>query len=1056
MRPTLALSSLACAALLPAQDESPPPGTSTPAATAAATSDPVATSAAGAPRYDVLSAPAWRALGPANPTGRITDLAVHPSDTSKWFVGTAGGGVFVTDNRGTTWSGASTGLASMSIGDVAVAPSDPAIVWVGTGEENARNSVQWGDGVYKSTDGGKTFAAAGLRDTFQIGHVEIHPTEPDTVYVAALGTLWSPNAARGVYRTRDGGQSWEHVLFVDEDTGCIDVRLDPAKPSVVLACMYERRRDRFDGNDPAVRFGENAGLWRSEDGGDTWARSGPGSGLPTCQWGRSGLDVRSGLDGAPSSWHLIVETERSGWATGDRKDREDGDPIPPEEQEQQQRRQRQGRRQPAVMGIGGEGADGDEDAPGAVLTEVTDDGAAAQAGLQPGDRITRIDDTGIADYGALIEFVRGARGGQEVQVTYVRVDEAGADVEATAALTFGTRGQTVGGPNGPYGARLNGQRANVQDYQGDHGFETGGVFRSDNGGASWARINSLTERPFYYSVLRTDPQDPQHLYAVGTSLWASHDGGATFAVTHKDIHVDFHAIWIDPHDGRHLLAGCDGGVNESFDRGATWQVHAGFCAAQYYDVTADNSEPYNVIGGLQDNGTWVGPSRTRYREGITWHDWKTVYGGDGFGAVTDPEEPWILFCTSQGGALGMLDLRSGRQTRIRRERPDGEHAKVTPKFNWDAPFALSPHNRLLLWSAGTFLYRSDRYAHLDQRERGGPAPLQNADGLRAEVVSPPLGLTDAGTATALAESPLVRGLLYVGTDDGALWRREPDGAWTELHAHLPAMPGPRYVSDLWPSQHAADRVYVTLDGHRDDDRRTYVLVSEDRGATWASLATGLPSYEPCYAFAEDPRNQDLLFLGTEYGCHASLDRGARWQPLGRDLPITAVRDLFVHDRDGDLIAATHGQGVFVLDIAPLRQWNDEVVGAATHLFAPEDAVLWRMTSRGMQGDRGFRADNPPYGVAFWLFCAAPPAAAPKLTVHDVTGAKVAEVEAAARAGLQRVQWDARLDNRLAPTGSYSVRLADGDDTQVRAFRLRPDPEQPLPDDTALPAQEDDR
>lgn len=998
------------------------------------------------PRTDMVRDLAWRGIGPANPMGRMTDLAVPAQDPFTWYVGTAGGGLFATRNAGTTWECVSSTFTSASIGDVAVAPSNPEIVYVGTGEENARNSVQWGDGVYKSTDAGKTWTHIGLRETFQIGHVEVHPTDPDVVFTAALGRLWGENEERGVFRSTDGGASWSHVLKVDARTGAMDVRFDPKDPTRLYALTYERARDRFDGNDPSVRFGKGSGLWTSTDGGSTWTRNATGgtTGLPTCTWGRSGLDVH------PSgALFLVLETERSGWAKGDRKDRQQGDEVPKEEQEAQQRQQSRQPRQSAVLGIGGEGQDGGEATPGAVLTQVTEDGPAAKAGLKVGDRITAVDGEPVKTYADLIEIVRDSRGGQTAKFSYAR-GETTTEID----ITYGTRSldNPLGGGNGPYSGRLFGQAANKQKYQGDVGYETGGVFRSDDGGATWKRLNSLTERPFYYSVIRADPSDATFLYCVGTNLWGSKDGGETFASIDKAIHVDFHAIWVDPKDGTHLLAACDGGVNESFDRGASWQVHQGFSAAQFYDVVADNSVPYKVIGGLQDNGTWVGPSRTRHREGIVFEDWVTIYGGDGFGAQTDPVEPWLVFATSQNGALGMVDLRNGEQTRIARQSPK----EGTARFNWDSPFALSPHNRLVLWSAGNFVYRADCYAHLDNR-RSSPqkGPIKNGNGLSAAVVSPVLGLSTEGTATALAESPRVRELLYVGTDDGALWRGTPGGEWTQLQQNLPGVVAPRYVSDLVPSHHADSRVYATLDGHRSDDFRTYVFVSEDKGVSWRSLAIGLPAFEPCYAIAEDPRNEDLLFLGTEYACYVSLDRGETWLALSNQLPVCAVRDLFVHDRDGDLIAATHGRGVFVLDVAPLRELDGGVAKETAHLFQPEDAILWRMTSRGLSGNRGFRAENPRYGTPFYVWFEEAPESAPVVTVHDVTGKEIAKVTGEARAGVQTLHWDARVGNRLARPGTYSARLNVGETKQSRAFRLLPDPETSASnetDETASPME----
>jgi photosystem II stability/assembly factor-like uncharacterized protein len=1073
LRPLAATLAVAITSSALAAQEPPPAAAPTPAP--AAPADPAAADATTAPKTSPFAASLvdelpWRHLGPANPMGRMTDLAVHPGRQSTWFVGTAGGGLWKTDNAGTTWSCVSQKLGSVSIGDVAIAPSNPDVVWIGTGEENARNSVQWGDGVYKSTDGGASWTHMGLRATFQIGHVEIHPTDPDVVYVAALGRLWGDNAERGVYRSKDGGGTWERVLHLDDRTGCIDVRVHPTDPNTVFACMYERKRDGFDGNDPSVRFGGKSGLYKSIDGGDNWKQL--TNGLPTCTWGRSGIDL---LVSRSDTMFAIVETERSGWAKGDRKDLLPGEgqperggnrggdegetpnPAAQQEEGEQARGQAGGGRPPAPpaagaapgqagagrtrrgaeLGVGSDGGDGAADAPGAILRAISDGGPAAKAGLQAGDRVTMVGDEAVKTFADLVEIVRDAAPGAKATLTFVRGTET-----KTAEVTYGERQpgafqQAAGRPNGPYSGRLFGQDANKQKEQGELGFQCGGVFRSDDRGENWRRVNSLTERPFYYSVLRVDPRSDQNVYCVGTTLWGTRDGGETFKAINQGIHVDFHGVWIDPDDSDHLLAICDGGVNETFDRGASWQVHRGFSAAQYYDAVADDSVPYNVIGGLQDNGTWVVPSRTRFRDGIGTTDCFTIYGGDGFGAQTDPAEPWIVYATSQNGALGVVDLRSGGQTRISRERlADGQ----TARFNWDAPFVLSPHNRLTLYHAGNFVWRGERHAHLDNRSaRPGQGPVRG-DGLRMRKISPPLGRTPEGTAVALAESPRVQGLIYVGTDDGALWRTDDGGAnWQRLEQNLP-LPGPRYVSDLVPSGFADDRVYLTIDGHRSDDLATYVFVSDDRGASWRDLGHTLPSLEPCYAIMEDPRNADLLYLGTEYGAHCSFDRGERWLPLGADLPTVAVRDLFVQDRDSDLIAATHGRGVFVLDVEAVRQVTASIARKPAHLFAVEPAILWRMQSRGWQGQKNWHAKNPPYGATFHVWLAAPPTDKPALTVHDVTGAEIARVEGKAMAGLQAIQWDARIGrNQLATPGAYAVRWQGMKDVEARTFQLLPDP-----------------
>ena len=961
---------------------------------------------------------AWRNVGPVNMGGRVTDFEVHGHT---WYIGTGAAGVWKTTNRGTTWKGLFQNEAVSSIGDIAVAPANGDILWVGTGERNARNSVSWGDGVYKSIDGGETWRHMGLNETFQIGHIAIHPENPDVVFVGALGKLWGPNRQRGIFRTKDGGKSWEHVLYLDDDTGCIDVRFHPKNPSVLLACMYERRRGQFDDNDPEVRFGEKAGLFRSTDGGDTWTRV--SEGLPTCQWGRAGLDV---YGKNPDTWFMIVETERSGWATGT---------------ERTAANQRRGAAR-AFVGLQGEDAEGG----GASLTNVSDDGPAAQAGLESGDVILRIGEHEVKTYGDISGAIRGAKPGDKAEVAFRRGDD-----EKIVELTFGERpaaggfgggpGGGGGGSSGPNGGRLGGQNANAHESQGEQGFETGGVFRSDDAGLTWHRLNSLTERPFYYSVIRVDPSDDQRIYCCGTTLWASSNGGKSFAgINGNVIHVDFHTMWIDPADGNHLVATCDGGVNISYDRARSWEALATLSIGQPYHVDTDNRQPYNVYAGLQDNGTWGGPSRTRNREGIGFDDWFKIFQGDGFGTAVDQDNPDVIHATSQNGGLGRFDRSTNRASMVMKPRVRGKSLT----FNWDTPFFLSSHNQKILYFAGNYAYRS-----FDQ-------------GRSTHLISDhSLGLTDTGTASAFAESPRQAGLLYVGTDDGALWCSENHGqTWTPLQGKIWGLPGPRYVSSLHPSSHDTDRVYATFDGHRQNDFGTHVFVSEDRGATWRSLVANLPA-ECVHVLCEDQVNADLLFLGTEVGCWVSLDRGGAWFRMGKDLPTGPVRDLVIQHRDADLVAATHARGIWIVDIAPLRQLTAKIAEGDAHLFAPENVIAWRMRSRGTQGDKAYYAANPPSGASVYVWFKEAPKEAPEVTIHDVTGTKVGTLRPRARAGLQLLQWNGAGGGRgrggrgggggsLAPS-TYSARMEWNGTKHAQAFTVTADPADAQTSNPSTPA-----
>ncbi len=962
----------------------------------------------------------WRNIGPSNMGGRVTDIAASPRSFSTWYVATAGAGLWKTKNAGTTWEILFDDQSTVSIGDVAVAPSKPDVVWVGTGEENGRNSVSWGDGVYKSTDGGKTFECMGLEKTFQIGHIAIHPQKAEIVYVAALGRLWSHNPDRGVYRTKNGGETWEKVLYLDEKTGAIDVRIDPNDPHIVYACMYERFRDQFDGNDPIVRFGEKSGFYKSNDGGDTWREI--TDGLPSCQWGRSGMTVYSK---DPKTLYMTVETERSGWATGEKK--------------------RKGRKRgDALMGVNGDAKDG-----GIELQSVTDGGAADKAGLKTGDIVLELGDKKVRKTSEFIAAIREKNAGDKVTVKYRRDGE-----DATTELTYGKRPRR-GPDNGPNGGRLGGQQANKQEDQGDKGYETGGVFRSDDHGETWKRVNSLTDRPFYYSVIAVDPQNDQNVYSCGVPFYASFDGGEKFDPVHRGIHVDFHAIAIDPADSNHLLIGCDGGLYETWDRCKNWRHIDNIVAGQFYHANVDNAEPYNVYGGLQDNGTWGGPSRTRFRDGIRAADWYTIAGGDGFRARIDPEDPSVVFATSQNG--GMLRQNVARARSAGRiSKPEGV------RWNWDTPFFLSPHNSRIFYFAGSKACRS-----IDR-------------GRRSTILSDDLGLTDKGTATAFAESPRRSGLLYVGTDDGALWRSQDGGAnWEEIHDKVLGMPGPRYVSHIEPSYYDTSTVYVTFEGHRSDDRDAHVYVSEDRGDTWTSLKNDLPN-EPCHVIREfpaagnrnDPGNPDLLFVGTEFGCYVSLDAGEHWMPLGRELPTVAVRDLSIQKRDTDLVAATHGRGIFTIDIEPLTQIGPKSAQRDVHLFYPEDATLWQMRTRsGYGGHAAWSAKNPAYGAPIYLWLKQEPKNDAKITIHDVAGKQVREIDLRKRAGMHAVTWDCRVSvpredgegesrrrrrrTQMAKPGDYSVRYHHEGRDYIRPLLLRADPAgntSPLPTITARPTR----
>ncbi len=671
----------------------------------------------------------WRSIGPANMGGRITSLAVVEKDSNIWWAASASGGLLKTTNNGITFEHQFDQEATVSIGDVQVSQSNPDIVWVGTGEANPRNSVSWGDGVYKSTDGGKTWKNMGLSRIFQTGRIAIHPTDPEIVYVGALGRLWGPNEDRGLYKTTDGGETWEKILYIDEVTGVIDVQINRDDPDTLLVATYERKRDGFDGNDPQKKFGPGAGIYRTTDGGKSFAKI--TKGLPAVPMGRIGLSI---YRQDPKHVYAIVESEQIGKMP-------EGFPF---------------------VGISGESAD-----VGARITAVTKDSGAQQAGVQKGDIVIAADGQRVLNFTDLQKAIRRHTAGDQTKWEVVRDGQP-----QLLEITLGSRdepnesegeqpGRSRNDRRSPFSARLGGQAANLQGQQGADEANYGGVYHSEDGGLSWKRINTVNPRPMYYSQIRVDPSDNQNLYVLGTSLYRSQDGGEKFTGdgARGNVHVDHHALWIDPADGRHMILGNDGGLYVTYDRMKNWDHHNHVAIAQFYHVGVSANEDYYVYGGLQDNGSWGGPTRVRDASGPMNSDWFRVGGGDGFICLVDPTDPNQIYFESQNGSMGRIHLKSGERGFIRPRAPRGTRYR----FNWKTPFLLSPHNPEIHYSAGNHVFRSVR------------------KGDNVKVISPDVTNTDRGAGSAITESPREEGVLYIGTTDGALWMTKDGGKnWSNL------------------------------------------------------------------------------------------------------------------------------------------------------------------------------------------------------------------------------------------------------------------------------------
>ena len=827
----------------------------------------------------------YREIGPAIMGGRIADLAVVESKPQVFYLGTGTGGVWKTENHGTSWTPLFDDQPASSIGDVTLHQTNPNLVWVGTGEPQNRQSSGWGNGVYKSTDAGNTWRHMGLDETKHIGRILIHPRNPDVVYVAAVGDLWAPNEERGVYRTQDGGQTWERVLYVDQNTGAIDLAMDPGDPNTIFAAMYQRRRTGwgFSGGGPG------SGLYRTYDGGDSWTEL--TDGLPEGDKGRIGVDVF----------------------------RQDGN------------------------------------------------------------------------------------------VVYALVE---ADARAP--------GQGFGG--------------------GGEGARAGGTFRSLDRGATWEKMSDANPRPMYYSQIRVDPTNVDRIYVLGGALTVSDDGGRTFRSDGAEqIHVDHHALWIDPNDPNHLIIGSDGGVSASWDGAAHWRMFDNIPLGQFYAIGYDMRDPYYVCGGLQDNDPWCGPSNTRSFHGIRNQDWYETAYGDGFFTIVDPTDSTIVFSESQGGNMNRYDLTTGEKTPMRPitgPRENGDTAKEY-RFNWNSPLQLSPHDPATIYLGANYLLRS-RDRGMSWEEVGGVDLTKRIDRDTLEIMGvsgtkPQMSIHDGtstyGNLTALAESPLVPGLIYVGTDDGNLQVSRDDGAtWQNIVSGIPGLPERTYVSRVEPSAHVEGRVYATFDGHRNGDYAPHAYVSQDYGQSWSPITSGLPDGWSVNVITEHHRTPDLLFLGNEIGVYVSVDRGGRWTRLKNNLPVVPVDDILVHPRDNDLIVGTHGRSLWIMaDVTPLEHLSTDMLSEAGRLFPSQPSTMWAQRGGWPFYGATYSAPNPPRGARLRYYLRDEVADRDvttgqrnrteddfSLTIADAQGRHVRTLQAPRAAGINEIIWDWRYDRPYDP------------------------------------------
>jgi photosystem II stability/assembly factor-like uncharacterized protein len=862
--------------------------------------------AVNAPASGPFDALHFRPIGPAGMSGRISDLAVYEANPAIFYVGTAHGGVWKTTNAGTTFEPQFQDQGLMSIGDVTISQSNPDLVWVGTGESNNRQSTSWGDGVYKSTDGGRTYTNMGLRTSKHINRIAIDPRDTDVVLVAATGSLWGPGGERGVFKTIDGGRTWQHVLEVNDDTGGNEVVIDPSNSQIVYASTYQRRRTACCMNGG----GPGSGIWKSTDGGDTWTRI--RGGVLDQPLGRISLDVHRRRS------NILYATIEGPSA--------------------------------AAAGRGGRGAASQaEEGPGAQ----TQGAAAGGAGRQ------------------------GGRGAQ--------------------------------GPNA----------------------EPTGLYRSDDGGATWRKVNNANPRPMYFSKVRIDPNDPEVVYMAGVGLHQTLDGGRTMATdVAASTHDDVHAIWVNPANTDHVLIGNDGGLAVSFDRAQKWNFFPNLPVGLFYHVSVDNAVPYNICGGMQDNYNWCGPSQVRGSAGIANFHWWTLLGGDGFVVLQDPADYRIAFTESQDGNIVRVDRVTGETLGVRPVAPAGE---PPARFHWDTPMALSPHDPRVVYAGANRLYRStdrglswtpispdlSKNQNRDEIETMG---VKNGD-IR---IARNDGIVAWGTIVSFAESPRRAGVLYTGSDDGNLHVSRDGGRdWASVSDRIPSLPKETFVSEVVASRFDDATVYATFDGHRNNDFETYIYASNDFGQNWRSIAANLKG-EVVRTLIEDLKNPDVLYIGTETGLFVTIDRGRSWQRIRANLPTVRIDEIALHPRDNAMIVGTHGRAIWVLDnMSPIQEYAAaQAANADAKLFAPAPASMFRRPVRDRNyefwGDQVFYGENPPQAaVLSWLL--KRPAGEVALRITDATGRQIREIAGPALAsshkpGIQSACWDLRVQPVPAPAG----------------------------------------
>jgi len=861
----------------------------------------------------------FRDLGPTVAGGRVTAVAGIPGDPHIYYVGAAAGGVFKSEDGGVSWRAIFEHEATASVGALAVAPSNPNVIWVGTGEANLRNDISTGHGVYYSPDGGRSWRHVGLDDAGQISSIIVDPKNPESVLVGAIGHAWGPNSERGVFRTTDGGKSWQKVLYINDTTGVSDMIMDPENPLVVYAGMWQIMRYPWE----MVSGGASSGIYKSIDGGATWKKL--ITGLPTPPIGRIGLAV------APTNPQHVY---------------------------------------------------------------------------------------------AFVESKNGI------------------------------------------------------------------LWDSHDGGEHWTKVSDnwlLNARPWYFGKLAVSPASEDKLYFMSFDLLSSIDGGRTVKNIGHGVHGDHHAIWIDPHDPTRIIEGNDGGVYFSMNGGDTWRMSDNLPIEQFYSVALDNRTPYSVCGGLQDNSAWCGPAFSASRGNIENSEWWTVIEGDGQYAVPGPGTD-LVYADSQNGILDVVDRLTGLRRRIRPYLLTVEEMKQSDlkyRFNWTSPIATSPTDGKQVFFGGNVLFRSN-----DAGVTWQPISpdLTRNDKSKQVLSGGPIendlsGAESYDTILCIAISRPDPEVIWVGTDDGVVQTTRDGGQhWRNVTPKLIAEWG--RVEQIEASPFSPETAYVSVDFHEIDNNRPYVFKTHDGGATWQDISSGLPTSDPVHVIREDPNRKGLLVAGTDTGLFYSQNGGASWSRLTANFPTAPVYDLKFQPETHDLVVATHGRGVLVLDdISALEQLTDAAENADFELFDIQPADRFSLFSRYGRSSTthaaAFSAPNRPLGalIQYWVKRELKEESDSRhlpaqITIRGPQGEVVRKLNGPAQPGVNRVAWDLTYDaaprpqflketvgSEIAPTaggppvapGAYKVTVKLGEHTQTKTVEVKPDPRFPA-DIQAMKAQ----